>query len=72
MCGVPQGPVPGLVVFNIFINNIDSGMQCTLSKFASDTKLCDVVYMPEGEDEVSPGEPHEVQQSQVQVLASGV
>ena len=44
---VPQGNVLGLLLFLIYINDLDNGIVSKISKFADDTKLCHSSWHPD-------------------------
>ena len=50
MSGVPRWSLVRQVLLNIFISDTDSGIECALSQFADNTKLCGAVNTPEGQD----------------------
>jgi len=45
---VPQRLILGLVLFTIFISDLEKGMECALSMFADNSKLGGVADTPEG------------------------
>ena len=48
----PMGSVLSLMFFNILINDIYTGIECTLRIFVDDTKLCGAVDLLEGHDAI--------------------
>ena len=47
-----RGQYWGQCCLTSFVSNTDSGIECTLSKFANDTKLCGIVDTLEGRDAI--------------------
>jgi len=52
MSDVLQGSLLGPALCNIFVGNMDSGTECTLSKFANNTKLYAAVDTLKGRDAI--------------------
>lgn len=44
---VPQGSLLGPVYFDVFINNLYDGAECTLRRFADNTKLEGLANRPQ-------------------------
>jgi len=52
MSGIPRGSTLGPALFNVFVSDVDSEIEFTLSRFADDTKLCGVFDTLEGRDAI--------------------
>ncbi|KAK4830024.1 hypothetical protein QYF61_008287 [Mycteria americana] len=48
LCHTNKSEILSPILFSISINDLDDGVECTLSTFADDTKLREVADTPEG------------------------
>lgn len=48
--GVPQGSIPRPVLLKIFVNDLEAGVECTISKFADDAEVGGAVDTFEGQE----------------------
>ena len=58
MSGDPQRSITELMLFNIFIHDLDSEIEYTLRKFADNTKLSGAVDRIERKDAIQRGPPN--------------
>lgn len=59
MSDIPQALVLGLALCNIFVNDMNSGIESTFSKFVYDTKPNGVVDIQQGKDAIQRNEEFE-------------
>jgi len=52
MSGISQGVVLGPALFNMFVSDMNSGIECTLCKFSDSTKLSGAINTLEGRDAI--------------------
>lgn len=45
---MPQGFIPGAVLFNFFMSDLNDGTECTLSNFEKNMKWRGVIDRPDG------------------------
>ena len=50
----PSGHLLGLILFSIFINDLNDGVDCILRKTADDTKLGRLVFLSAYTDKIWP------------------
>ena len=48
----PRGSILGLVLLSVFVNDLHSGIECILSRFADDTNRSGAADTTEGRDAI--------------------